>query len=104
MFHILSLFHNSFDLISIFYCKQKVLFKETEVIAKTPKGLETRECQFKGSEFKFVQYKSRGNKSWETGVWKKKLENIITNKVQGVKFTKSQLARANYVLERRSQS
>lgn len=42
-----------------------------------------------------------GNKTWNSGVWAKKLQTISENKVKGVNCTEKVIARAKFILKNR---
>ena len=79
----------------------KVLFEMTGNTGRTPKGLDTREWQFKGTAYTFVQNKNPGNKTWESGVWNKKLSRMRKNNLSGIKFSKADIARIQCIIDNR---
>ena len=66
----------------------------------TNKGVPTRVWRHKvHTDFKFSQGMNHGHKTWNTGVWVKKLKMIVANKANS--FSEESISRANYVLSKR---
>ena len=72
------------------------------IYSKTDGGLDTREWEHRKIEgFKFSQQKNKGNKSWNSSVYRRKLVTVATSiKNPCAKHPKSQL-RAKYILDKR---
>ena len=68
----------------------------------TPTGCETREWKLRGTDYRFIQQKNKGNKSWHTGVWKRKLESIACGTAKGAAGDIVVQTRAKHILSKRN--
>ena len=77
-------------------------FEPTGNTGKTPGELFTREWKHKLINFQFWQAMNRGNKTWHTGTWSKKLKTLADGKVKLGIGNITVCARAKYILSRRN--
>ena len=69
---------------------------------RTPGGLFTREWKYILIKFQFWQAINRGNKTWHTGTWSKKLKSLADEKVKLGIGNITVRTRAKYILSRRN--
>ena len=67
----------------------------------TPGGLEKQEWKSKHCDFRFYQARNANGKTWNTGIWKKKLESIASGNPREVKGCIKAIERAKYILQKR---
>jgi len=67
----------------------------------TPGGLEKQEWKSKHCDFRFYQARNANGKTWNTGIWKKKLESIASGNPWEVKGCIKAIERAKYILQKR---
>ena len=81
----------------------QVDFELTGQTRMTPKGLETREWTHKKCKYTFWQSQNVNKKTWQTGVWTKKLEQIAKGNgaASGNVYA---ITRAKYILMQRNKS
>ena len=68
----------------------------------TPAGLQRREWKHKLIKFQFWQAMNKGNKTWHTGTWSKKLKTLADGKSKDCLGNITVQARAQYILARRN--
>ena len=70
---------------------------------QTPKGLDTRQWKHKLLPYTFTQSKNTGNKSWYTGVFRKKLIVVAEGKVRSVLGNVTATTHAQYILHQQNE-
>ena len=78
----------------------QVDFELTGNKGSTPGGLDKREWKHKHCKFLFWQSKNAGNKSWHTGVWKRKLIQL-SNGPKSAEANLTIRTRAKFILDMR---
>ncbi len=68
----------------------------------TSKGIETREWKHKLCDYTFWQQKNNGNVTWNTGVFKKKLNAITNGTLKPLMGKEKYIGRAQYILSMRN--
>ena len=68
----------------------------------TPAGLQWWEWKHKLFKFQFWQAMNKGNKTWHTGTWSKKLKTLADGKSKDCIDNITVQARAQYILARRN--
>jgi len=70
----------------------------------TISGINTREWKHKTVDYKFSQPMNIGNKNWNTGVFKRKLETLARGKIKIVSDNISVQIRCKLILDRRDET
>ena len=70
----------------------------------TPGGLLKREWSHKKIDFTFWQSMNKGNKSWHTGTWNKKLKTLADGKNKASIGNVTVRARCRYILDHRDRN
>ena len=74
----------------------------TTVFRTTESGFNTQEWTHRSFDFKFPQQRNIGNKTWQTGVFKRKLEVVAKGKNKEMRGHTASINRAKYILSKRS--